>query len=262
MAVFSQRINVRIDQLLIQKSLVRSRTQAQKLIAAGQVEIAVGGRWQVVSKVSSKFDEDTEIRVNLGDEQRYVSRAGLKLETALQEFALDPGGLCCLDVGQSTGGFTDCLIQHGAAKVVGVDVGHTQLDASLRGAANIICLEGINARELPIEDIFTHNQGELFPLAVMDVSFISQTLILPGLAQCIAPQGYLVSLVKPQFEVGPKGLAKGGIVKDQSLFEEVQCSITQAAQAAGFSVLNYISSPITGTDGNHEFLLFAQKSAS
>ncbi|VUD63801.1 16S/23S rRNA (cytidine-2'-O)-methyltransferase TlyA [Thalassocella blandensis] len=250
---------MRLDQLLIHKSLARSRTQAQKLIAAGQVMVASAGQWQVVTKVSGQFEENTEVKVNLGEEQRYVSRAGLKLAGALETLALDVKDLICLDVGQSTGGFTDCLLQHQAKKVVGVDVGHTQLANSLRGDARVICMEGINARELPIEEIFDYNEGRLFTFAVMDVSFISQTLILPGLAHCIAKRGKLLSLVKPQFEVGPKGLAKGGIVKDESLFAEVQHQVQQAAESAGFSILDYIPSPIDGGDGNKEFFLYAQK---
>ena len=250
---------MRLDQLLIHKSLARSRTQAQKLIAAGQVSVAVAGQWQVVTKVSGNYDESTRVQVEVGEEQRYVSRAGLKLEGALQALAVDVSGLTCLDVGQSTGGVTDCLLQHNASKVVGVDVGHTQLAASLRGDPRVICLEGINARELPIEEIFDYNAGRLFPLAVMDVSFISQTLILPGLAHCLVPRGKLISLVKPQFEVGPQGLAKGGIVKDESLFGEVQTSVEQAAEQAGFKVLDFIASPIDGGDGNREFFMFAEK---
>lgn len=250
---------MRLDQLLIHKSLARSRTQAQKLIAAGQVLVATAGDWQVVTKVAGQFDEFTEVKVNLGDEERFVSRAGLKLEGALQHLNLDVTGLTCLDVGQSTGGFTDCLLQKGAKKVVGIDVGHTQLAASLRGDARVICIEGINARELPIEDIFDYNDGRLFPLAVMDVSFISQTLILEGLAHCMSKQSRLVSLVKPQFEVGPNGLAKGGIVKDESLFAEVQGNVQSAAENAGFTVLDFFPSSIDGGDGNKEFFLFAEK---
>ncbi len=250
---------MRLDQLLIHKNLARSRTQAQKMITAGHVYIAAASEWEVVTKVSAKFDESTDVKVELGDEQRFVSRAGLKLEGALQAFDVSPEGLVCLDVGQSTGGFTDCLMQAGAAKVVGLDVGHTQLAASLRGDPNITCLEGINARELPIPELFDYNQGELFPLAVMDVSFISQTLILPGLAQCLDRGGLLISLVKPQFEVGPEGLGKGGIVKDEGLFAEVESTIRAAAEAAGFEAKDYCQSPIDGGDGNKEFFLFAEK---
>src|SRR5690606_29396190 len=134
-------------------------------------------------------EEHLQVKIALGEEQRFVSRAGLKLDSALATFKVDPSGLVCLDVGQSTGGFTDCLLQKGAAKVVGLDVGHTQLAASLRGDPRVVCWEGINARELPLPEMFEYNDDNLFAFAVMDVSFISQTLILPGLVQCLAPGG-------------------------------------------------------------------------
>lgn len=251
--------SVRLDQLLIHKSLARSRTQAQKLITSGLVRVAQASQWQVVTKPSQQFEEDADVEVTQGEEQRYVSRAGLKLEGALKALEISPAGLTCLDVGQSTGGFTDCLLQHGAAMVVGIDVGHTQLDPGLRGKSQVVCIEGVNARELPVEEIFDYTDGRKYPFAVMDVSFISQTLILPGLAHCLTRGAYLVSLVKPQFEVGPQGLAKGGIVKNDALFGEVQEKVESAAREAGFEPMAYIDSVIEGGDGNREFFMFAKK---
>lgn len=244
----------RADLVLVERQLAASRTQAQRLIAAGQVELREAGRWRTLEKPSEKLPDDSELRVQAGPEQQFASRGGLKLQAALKAFAVDPAGLTVLDVGQSTGGFTDCLLQQGAARVVGVDVGRDQLAASLRADARVVCLEGINARDLPADQLLIHAPGG-FPLIVMDVSFISQTLILPSLAPLLAQGGVMVSLVKPQFEVGKAGVGKGGIVKNKGLYAEVEAKLRACCQALDLKVLGYIDSPITGTDGNREFFI-------
>jgi 23S rRNA (cytidine1920-2'-O)/16S rRNA (cytidine1409-2'-O)-methyltransferase len=250
----------RADVVLVEQRLATSRTQAQKLIAAAQVEIREGGRWRRLEKSSEKIASSSELRVEAGPEQWYASRGGLKLAGALAEFGVDPQGLVVLDVGQSTGGFTDCLLQQGAARVVGVDVGRDQLAPALRADPRVVCLEGVNARQLPAAQLLEYAPNG-FPLAVMDVSFISQTLILPSLAPLLAVGGAMVSLVKPQFEVGRAGIGKGGIVKDASLYTEVEAKLRGACEALHLQVHDYCTSSITGTDGNLEFFIFARKPA-
>lgn len=249
----------RADILLVEQRLSESRAQAQKQIAAGKVQYFDGGNWLPVTKSSLKLPADTRFQIHADEADRYVSRGALKLLGALRETGLNVSGMTALDIGQSTGGFTDCLLQAGAAKVVGVDVGHDQLAKRLREDERVVCLEGINARDLPVDQLLPCSGGQGFDLAVMDVSFISQTLILPGLARVIKPGGYLISLVKPQFEVGKEGVGKGGIVRDQRLYQQVAEKITRACKAQHLSVTTYLESPITGGDGNREFLLFAVK---
>ncbi len=251
---------MRLDQLLLLRQLASSRTQSQKMIAAGQVKVRVAGMWEVATKASAKFDEGIELEVALGDEQRYVSRAGLKLEGVIDKCGIDLKNAVVLDVGQSTGGFSDCACQKGAEKVVGVDVGHGQLSQELRDESRIVCLEGVNARQLPEDVLLSHtNERGGFDVVVMDVSFISQTLIVPGLYGVIKKGGLLVSLVKPQFEVGPEGLGKGGIVKDSALYDMVQNKLIAAVEATGLVVREYCESQITGGDGNREFFIVAEK---
>lgn len=251
---------MRLDQLLLQKGLVESRTQAQKMIASGLVSVHRLGHWKVASKASEKYEEDIDIRVKRGAEQRFVSRAGLKLDGALQQHNIDVKGLLALDIGQSTGGFTDCLLQRGAEKVVGIDVGRDQLSARIKDDPRVVCLEGVNARDLPGELMLESMGDGAYPgIIVMDVSFISQTLILPGLKPYIGPQTYLVSLVKPQFEVGPEGVGKGGIVKDSALYRSVEDKICNAVTSLGLSVRAYDESVIQGGDGNREFLIVASR---
>ena len=251
----------RLDQLLVSKGLVDSRTQSQKMIAAGQVEVRIGSDWKVLTKASTKIDVDSELRVTQGEEQKYVSRAGLKLEGALAHISNhfsspDFTEITALDIGQSTGGFTDCLVQHKVDKVVGIDVGHGQLSSKLKKHDNIVSLEGINARHLPVEKLLTETPDSLgFPLVVMDVSFISQALILPELVKVLATPGLVISLVKPQFEVGPDGLGKGGIVKDAKLYGVVKDKLLGMAENLGLNCMDYIESPIKGGDGNREFFM-------
>jgi 23S rRNA (cytidine1920-2'-O)/16S rRNA (cytidine1409-2'-O)-methyltransferase len=256
----------RLDKVLVDRGIAASRTQAQRLIEAGAISTKSGGAWKVLDKAAAKISPDTDLRSDPIDELRYVSRAGLKLELALQhliEHGIWPDlspliDAMVLDVGQSTGGFTDCAIQKGASKVVGVDVGHDQLSASLRSHPRVVCLEGINARELPLSlrSDFAPNG---FDLAVMDVSFISQRLVIPSLAPQIRPDGWLVSLVKPQFEVGKAGLGKGGIVKNAELFAQVETDICACLAQHQLIVKAFFESGIQGSDGNREFFAVAQK---
>jgi 23S rRNA (cytidine1920-2'-O)/16S rRNA (cytidine1409-2'-O)-methyltransferase len=235
----------RIDQLLVERGLAESRERAQALILAGYVN--VGGRR--IDKPGQTLPVDAAIDVT--ERLRYVSRGGLKLEGAIRHFGIDPHDKTCLDVGSSTGGFTDCLLQHGAARVYAFDVGTGQLDWKLRNDARVVVREGINARYLTPSDI-----GEPVDLIVCDVSFISVTLIVPVLPPLLRPSGEMVILIKPQFEVGRDQVGKGGIVRDPALHREVCERIEGAVQALRFRTA-VMESPITGAEGNREFLLYA-----
>lgn len=248
----------RLDVLLVERHLASTRTQAQKMIAAGQVKLFEAGVWRVVTKPSLKLHSDVKLDAVRGEEQRYVSRAGLKLEGVLKQTNVTVKDLVALDIGQSTGGFTDCLLQHGCKHVVGVDVGHSQLHESLKNHPQVSYLEGINARYLVPED-FSEKMPNVFDIIVMDVSFISQTLILPQLPELLKNGGYLLSLIKPQFEVGKKHIGKGGIVKDVNLFADVCERICGTIEHMGFHIKSYSESSITGGDGNTEFIVVAQK---
>ncbi len=250
---------MRLDQLLVQRGFANSRTQSQKMIQAGQVRAKLAGQWVTQTKSSLKLDEDIALDVTLGDEQKYVSRAGLKLEGALSVIGVDVSGYSALDVGQSTGGFTDCLLAKGASQVVGVDVGRDQLVERLRSDDRVTCIEKVNARELSAETLIEASGLALFDFIVMDVSFISQSLILPQLPRLLKPGAMLVSLVKPQFEVGSAGVSKGGIVRDTSLYAEVEQRLCTQVKALGLHVEHFFDSPIAGGDGNREFFLGAKK---
>jgi 23S rRNA (cytidine1920-2'-O)/16S rRNA (cytidine1409-2'-O)-methyltransferase len=211
---------------------------------------------QRVEKPSETFPPDAPLRVRGSDDPaaRYVGRGGLKLEKALQEFGIDAGGLTCLDVGASTGGFTDCLLQHGARRVVALDVGHNQIDWRLRTDARVEVREGVNARHLTPEDF-----EEQFDLVVMDVSFISATKVLPALVPLMKTGGRAVVLVKPQFEVGKGEVGKGGVVRDPAQHARVVEEVNEAARSLGLKVGGVIESPVTGADGNREFLALYEK---
>lgn len=236
----------RIDKLLVARGHTDSRSRAQALVMAGVV--LVGERR--VDKPSEIVAEDAAIRIK-GDspEARYVGRGGLKLEKALAEFAIDPTGYACLDVGSSTGGFTDCLLQHGAASVTAVDAGTNQLVWSLRTDERVDVRENTNARELSPAD-FTAP----FDLIVMDVSFISATKILGVLVPLLSPSGKIIVLIKPQFEVGRGEVGKGGIVKEPEKHERVVREVNDFAESCGLKVIGTIESPIHGAEGNKEFL--------
>lgn len=236
----------RIDQLLVERGLAASRQKAQALVLAGQVLV----NRQKVDKPGHAVASDAEIEL-LG-QLRYVSRGGLKLERALDAFGIDVRGRVCLDVGASTGGFTDCLLQRGAAKVYAVDVGASQLDWGIRTNPRVVVKDHTNARYLRPEDI-----GEACSLAVCDVSFISVTLILPVLPPILTPDGEMVILVKPQFEAGRGEVGKGGIVRDPEVHRAACRKVQDAVEALGFKT-SIIESPIEGGEGNREFLLHAR----
>ena len=237
----------RIDTLLVDRGLAQSRTRAQALVMAGVVLVDE----QLVNKSSERFPADALIRLKGSGSplHEYVSRGGVKLEAALREFNLDVKGLCCIDVGSSTGGFTDCLLRHGARAVVAVDVGHNQIDWRLRNDPRVQVREGVNARYLKPAYF-----DQKFHLATIDVSFISATKILPAVLTLIEPGGRIVTLIKPQFEVGKGEVGKGGIVRDPEKHQRVVREVNNAAEALGLTVSGVIESPIHGADGNVEFL--------
>lgn len=288
---------MRIDQLLVQIQLASTRSQAQRLIADG-VEWKQGDTWKRVAKNGDDVPEDASVRLLNDAEARYVSRGGLKLEAALKHLGLDVTGFACLDVGQSTGGFTDCLLQHGAVSVVGVDVGSAQLHPQLRTDPRVLCVEKVNARALVADDLVAayedsvgadgmfddddalddedgsdggdedapdtsaaHPKGFVpaFDLVVADLSFISQTLVLPAVVPLLKAGGTLLSLVKPQFELQPGQVGKGGIVKDASMYLLVEQRLRDACADLGLTVTAWFDSPIAGGDGNHEFFICAHK---
>lgn len=249
----------RLDQLLVTQGLARSRTRAQRLIRHGRVRLADSGK--VLTKPGEKLADETRLAVDEDPEERYVSRAGLKLEALIEALDLTLDDRLVLDVGQSTGGFTDCALRFGACHVIGVEVGHDQLDPSLRDDPRVTCLEGLNARAMAgeprLKAAFDGLAAAGPDLAVMDVSFISQTLILPDLAALLPPGGELLSLVKPQFELGPGGVNARGLVADPARYAEVETRLRDCCTGLGFEVLHWQPSPLLGGDGNREFLLHA-----
>jgi 23S rRNA (cytidine1920-2'-O)/16S rRNA (cytidine1409-2'-O)-methyltransferase len=235
----------RLDLAIVARGLAASREKAQALIMAGEVKLA----GQKASKPGQAVNEDDSIEV--ASPPPYVSRGGFKLAGALDRFGVQVQGRVCLDIGSSTGGFTDCLLQRGAVRVHAVDVGTNQLDWRIRSDPRVVVHENLNARNLTFEDI-----GELAGLWVCDVSFISVTLILPAaLAMLEQPMGEMLILVKPQFEVGKGQVGKGGIVRDTALHEQACRRVEEAVQAAGYRT-EIMPSPILGTEGNKEFLLY------
>jgi 23S rRNA (cytidine1920-2'-O)/16S rRNA (cytidine1409-2'-O)-methyltransferase len=249
---------MRADQLLLERGLAASRSQAQRLIAAG-VEWRLGTKpWQRVTKNGDELPLPSELRLLDTAEARYVSRGGLKLEGALLNSGLSAQGLRCLDVGQSTGGFTDCLLQQGAAQVVGLDVGHGQLHPRLRDDARVVCVERINARELQADDARVPDGALGFDLVVGDLSFISLTLVLPALLPLLKQGGALLMLVKPQFELQPSDIGKGGLVKDEASYVQVETRLREACATLNLNVLGYWPSAIAGGDGNQEFWIGAR----
>ena len=281
---------MRIDQLLVHIQLASTRSQAQRLIADG-VEWKQGDTWKRVAKNGDDVPEDASVRLLNDAEARYVSRGGLKLEAALQRLGLDVTGFACLDVGQSTGGFTDCLLQHGAASVVGVDVGSAQLHPQLRSDPRVLCVEKVNARALVADDLLAAYQNSIgadgmfeddeegaaadnadsvdgthapfapaFDLIVADLSFISQTLVLPAVVPLLKAGATLLTLVKPQFELQPGQVGKGGIVKDPSMYAIVEQRLREACAELDLTVTAWFDSPIEGGDGNREFFICARAS--
>ena len=265
---------MRADQLLQARGLATSRSQAQRLIAAGvrwQPDVANAAAWKPIAKNSDDLPEDARIELLDAAEARYVSRGGLKLEGALRQSGLSVAGKRCLDVGQSTGGFTDCLLQHGAASVVGVDVGHGQLHPALRSDARVLCIEGVNARTLSTTDLVADGADQErvrpvfdanFEVIVGDLSFISLTLVLPALVPLLVPQGALLLLVKPQFELQPGQVGKGGIVRDAALYTVVEQRLRESLRSLALPVQGWFESTIKGGDGNREFFVYATKSSA
>ncbi|MES2611242.1 MAG: TlyA family RNA methyltransferase [Pseudomonadota bacterium] len=331
---------MRADVFLVESGHATTRSQAQRLIAAGvEWRLSPLSPWQKVAKNGDEIPSVAELRLLDDTEVKYISRGGLKLEGALKAVGLSPKGLRCLDVGQSTGGFTDCLLQQGAVQVIGVDVGQAQLHESLRGDLRVICVEGMNARALSAQALqeacelaisepsgepagddgddeqlenpyrWMSGDGEVtdyddsedvsdediearaakvkaeepappsrsalrrragygkvdttpsFALVVGDLSFISLTLVLPALVPLLAPEGQLLMLVKPQFELQPGQVGKGGIVRDESLYAVVEQRIRGCCADLGLTVQAWLDSPISGGDGNREFFVFARRAA-
>jgi 23S rRNA (cytidine1920-2'-O)/16S rRNA (cytidine1409-2'-O)-methyltransferase len=327
---------MRADQLLVHRGLASTRAQAQRLIASGVqwlklghhhtaqgamsgAEIGAGNGsgsatsstlyWQRIAKNGDILPDDAQIELLNDAEARYVSRGGLKLEGALLTLGLSVKGSTCLDVGQSTGGFTDCLLQQGAARVVGVDVGFGQLHDKLRSDERVLCFERVNAREpgaiaaeiakllageveeddafdsefddsygddeaeftpkniatqavnMPASTLFQPDFIAEFDFIVGDLSFISQTLVLPAIAPLLKPNGCLVMLVKPQFELNFGQVGKGGIVRETALYEQVEKRVREAYVEQGLTVHAWLESPIQGGDGNREFFIHASKAA-
>ena len=248
---------MRIDQLLVERGLAVSRSQAQRLIAAGVQWQQPNGEWRQVVKNRDEVPESAALQLLDDAESRYVSRGGLKLEGALKATGVHVHGLRCLDVGQSTGGFTDCLLKHGASQVVGIDVGQAQVHPSIREDERVVCIEGVNARELEQGDERIPDALEGFDLMVGDVSFISLTLVLPGVVHLLKPTGQLLMLVKPQFELQPGQVGKGGIVKDDSHYPFIENRLRTALTDLGMKVTAWLDSPIEGGDGNREFFVQA-----
>ena len=319
---------MRADQLLVHRGLASTRAQAQRLIASGVQWLKLGHHhtaqgamsgaeigaatstgsalyWQRIAKNGDILPDDAQIELLNDAEARYVSRGGLKLEGALQTLGLSVKGSTCLDVGQSTGGFTDCLLQQGAARVVGIDVGFGQLHDKLRSDERVLCFERVNAREpgviaveiakllagedeldadldedlefyddeieftpkniatqalnTPASDLFEPDFVAEFDFIVGDLSFISQTLVLPAIAPLLKPNGCLVMLVKPQFELNFGQVGKGGIVREAALYEQVENRVREAYAEQGLTVHAWLESPIQGGDGNREFFIHASK---
>lgn len=235
----------RIDKLLVERGFAESREKAQALVLSGVVLV----NEQRVEKPGQTVPAGAEIRIK-GETLRYVGRGGLKLEAALDAFGIDPAGLTWIDVGASTGGFTDCLLQRGAERVWAVDVGHNQLHYRVRMDPRVEVREGINARTLSL-DMFPRP----FDGGVVDVSFISLRVLLPAIRSVLAPGAPLIALVKPQFEVGRGEVGKGGVVRDEGKRLRVLREVSEAAAGSSFEPGPWIESPIAGASGNREFLL-------
>lgn len=239
---------LRLDQLLVEKGLFASREQARRAVMAGEVKVGT----RVAAKPSQLLEGDAPIVVKPA--RKFVGRGALKLEGALAYFKIDVGGKTALDIGASTGGFTDCLLQRGVAKVYAVDVGHGQLDWKLRNDPRVIVLEKLNARFLSREHI-----PELVDLCVIDVSFISLTLILPNALSLITPGGMILVLIKPQFELQRADVGRGGIVRDPALQQRAQDKIVAFVTGLGHVVTGIVPSAIKGMDGNQEFFACLRK---
>jgi 23S rRNA (cytidine1920-2'-O)/16S rRNA (cytidine1409-2'-O)-methyltransferase len=242
-------MKIRLDLLLVARGLAPTREKAQAMILSGRVEVE-GRR---VEKAGTPLDPSAAVQV-LGPAHPYVSRGGVKLAAALDAFRIDPNGLVCLDVGASTGGFTDCLLQRGALRVYAIDVGYGQLDAKLRTDSRVVLRERVNARNLSRRHV-----PEPVALATMDLSFISVRLVFPGVMPLLAPRAAAIVLVKPQFEAGRREVPRGGVVRSAATRRRVVGEIEQFGSGLGLTCLGVIPSPIKGARGNQEFLLVFRK---
>src|SRR5690606_16177197 len=256
---------VRADRLIVERGLARSRTLARRLIESGSVSaFDVGGR-PLALKPATELAPDARIVVAASELDAYVSRGGLKLAGAIRDFGLDVRGSYCLDSGQSTGGFTDCLLQHGAAFVCGIDVGHGQVDPALRGRPDVRVIERTNIRNLDpagLARLCPEARSQPFEIIVADLSFISLRLVLPALAGLARPGTLLVALVKPQFEAGREAPDARRLGRADAAVERVRAEVGAAAGAAGWTVLDWSASPIDGGDGNREFFIHARREAA
>ncbi|HUM04005.1 MAG TPA: TlyA family RNA methyltransferase [Terriglobales bacterium] len=246
-------MKTRLDKLLVERGLTHSRERAQALILAGKVLV----NEQKIEKAGTNVESDAVLRL-LGEDLRYVSRGGLKLAKAIEHWKIDLAGKACLDVGASTGGFTDCMLQHGAARVIAVDTGYGQMDVRVRNDSRVHLLEKTNARYLTTEQV-----GEPVDFVAMDVSFISATLVLPAVIAAAFPGSnateirQIVVLVKPQFEVGRELVGKGGIVRDEAAQAAAVAKVEAALRELGLAQIDRTESPILGAQGNREFLVCA-----
>jgi len=241
----------RLDVLLLQRGLVRSRQRAKNLITNGQIQVD-----GVVCTKPAKLTEETAALTLLGEDLRYVGRGGLKLEWILEQQNLSLEQATCMDIGASTGGFTDCMLQHGAKKVYAIDVGHGQLADSLRQDERVVCMEKTNIRYVKPEDI-----ADRLDFASVDVSFISLTKVLGPARELLNDNGEMVCLIKPQFEAGREKVGKKGVVRDKAVHEEVIHKVIDHAVEIGFHILNLEYSPIKGPEGNIEYLVYIRKEA-
>jgi len=251
-ALKKSREKERLDRLLVERGLAESRERARALILAGDVVV----NDHAVDKAGQLVSLDADVRLK-GTGIPYVSRGGLKLEKALEDFCIDVTGLCALDVGASTGGFTDCLLQRGARKVFAVDVGYGQLAWKLRKDERVVCLERTNIRFLEPDSL-----SEVPDLAVIDASFISLEKVLPNTIRLVKERGEIVALIKPQFEVGRGQVGKGGVVRDERKHREVVESICSMVETLGLAVQGVVESPLLGPKGNREFLIYLKKKGS
>lgn len=248
-------MKVRIDKLLVERGLVPSRERAQAMVLSGRVLV----NEQKVEKAGVSVDPGAAIRL-LGDDLKYVGRGGLKLEAALRDWKIELTGRTCMDVGASTGGFTDCMLQHGAAEVIAVDTGYGQIHARLRSDERVKLLEKTNARYLTQQDVARSGASGPISFIAIDVSFISVTLVLPAVLESTVAAGLrreVVILIKPQFEVGRERVGKGGIVKDEAAQQDAVRKVRQKVEELGGKNIELMESPILGMEGNREFLLHA-----
>lgn len=244
---------MRLDQFITAKGLAPSRSKAQSLIVSGAVSLKVGEQWIVATSASQKVNDATEVKVTEPALLKYVSRAGLKLQGALEDLKMSVKGFRVFDIGQSTGGFTDCVLQNGAVEVLGIDVGHGQLHESLCKDPRVIAYEGVHISKLReyFEVMDWINKG--FDLCVIDVSFISVIKVFEALKELRLKEYEILALIKPQFEVGREALNKAGVVKDIKLLERCLLSVENQIHALGFTVTGKVRAQITGTDGNQEY---------